>query len=260
MWGSPSPDTKPRRVPAWYLAACRLHASCWHYAPGLGGTTRLLRPKTTLPLATRNRSYPSPRHQGEGARLGATRTVRLQLRPLSAGAGGGAEGRAPGRGKPGSTQPGSALPGAGGAAGTGPGSGAPGRASPLRVRAGDGRHFASSPSTPLRRPRGLHGGGAAASPRPSPGRGAAGRPPRPEAGCVRRWSLPSAAGCPQGLRWLHVGAAGARGTLQRVAPQEQGACGGPRQPQLLCGNGLVRQGNSSAREISTALKRITSSL
>lgn len=117
--------------------------------------------------------------------------------------------------------------------------------------------FCFLPVPPLRRPRGLHGGGAAALPRPPPGCGAAGRPGG--GGCEA--AAPSLGG------WLPSRAAVAPCGSRRDAghpaaggPAGAGSLRGSRQPQVLCGSGLMRQGNCSAREISTALKGITSSL
>lgn len=208
----------------------------------LGGTTRLLRPKAAVPWLRGTTAIPLPAAEGK-----VPAWAPRDRRGYSSGPSAPGLEAAPGAGLRGGESPArlasprfasprlaSALPGAGGAAGTGPGSGAPCRASPLRVRAGGGRHFASSPSPPSA----ARAASMAAGPRPFPARRrAVVLRGGPDVGGVRRRRLPSAAGCPHGLRWLHVGAAGTRGTPQRVAPQEQGACGGPASLRCCVGVG-----------------------
>lgn len=98
-----------------------------------------------------------------------------------------------------------------------------------------------------------------------------GRGPSPPAagprccGAARRWGCEAAAPALGG--WLPSRAAVAPCGSRRDAghpapggPAGAGSLRGSRQPQVLCGSGLVRLGNCSAREISTALKGIASSL
>lgn len=201
----------------------------------LGGTTRLLRPKAAVPWLRGTTAIPLPAAEGK-----VPAWAPRDRRGYSSGP------SAPGL---------EAAPGAGLRGGESPARLASPRLGPTRRRRGSGDRAGERRPVPSLSPQGkgrrwppfcflpvpppsARAASMAAGPRPFPARRrAVVLRGGPEVGGVRRRRLPSAAGCPHGLRWLHVGAAGTRGTPHRVAPQEQGACGGPASLRCCVGVG-----------------------